>query len=429
MDSDEEKEDFGGVWPLPPRLGRPKPFGIQWREWEWDPAANGGQGTEVVRRKTEFFKTEEARDAAAAARRKAKARGQGAIPMRAEIEEFRAFKAAIGNANWREVVNGWRSDLANRGMIECSATVLDAAKREIDRATKLVDEGKMSADTLRQKRQKLDLWAEHFGPLPLNKLKGIDVEAWIDGLEWVEKGATFNNYLKFVRNALTPYVKSGMIPRNPCESVVRRDETTDTGINDPQEMAVLFDFALRSDRHKVAIGRLALEAFVGLRFSSGARLEKADINFEDKGILLPRQKLKTGMVEGGKSHYIDGVIPEQIWAWLAVTPDECWALSERQYERLKCELFLDAKVRHPPNTFRHSFCTFDMLMHKKASRTAYILGHQDEDLIYQRYKGLRARGRIMTEADGKLYQSLTPATVAKVAKGYVPPAELLHPAA
>jgi hypothetical protein len=218
-----------------------------------------------------------------------------------------------------------------------------------------------------------------------------------------------------------------MIPRDPCGVVKLRDESTETGINTPQEMAVLFHHALTHDRYTVAIGRLALEAFLGFRFASGARIEKGDINFDDKGILLPRQKLKTGMVEGGKSHYIDGVIPAQVWQWLAVTPDECWELTERQYERLKCELFVEAQVIHPHNTFRHSFCTYDMLVHKKASRTAYILGHRDEDLIYQRYKGLKAGGRIMTEADGRLYQSLVPKNVAAAAKGYVPRAGLALP--
>jgi integrase len=427
-----EKPDFGGVWPLPPRLGRPKPYGVQWREWTWDPLANGGAGDQVEQRKTEFFTTEALRDARATKLRQERARGSLRTATRAEIEDWRSFRAAVGETPWQEVVAGWRSDLTSRGLVPCIVTVDDAVKRELARVNKLLEmkPPQIAKGTVRHKIQKLGLFKDQFGHLRINQVKGLDVETWIEDFDEVQSNGTFNNYLKQVRVALQPYVDAGMLPRNPVAGIKFRDESTgEVGINTPQESAALFAFAMKSDRFKVAIGRFALEAFVGLRFSSGCRLEKSDLNFEDKGILLPKRKLKTGLAEGGRRHYIDGVIPGQVWEWLAITPDECWQLDPRQYERLKCDLFTEAKVAHPHNAFRHSFCTYDVAVHKNAGRTAYILCHTDQDLIWSRYKGVQARGKIMTEADGKVYQSITPETAEKLAEGYVPPAELMLPAA
>lgn len=431
-DEKDQKPDYGGVWPLPPRLGRPKPYGVQWREFAWDPDANGGQGAEVERRPSEFFPTEVLRDARAAALRKARAKGALHTATRAELEDFRRFKSATLGTPWTEVVAGWRSDLHAKGMTPCTVTVQDAVDRELARVKKLLEmkPPRVAKGTVRHKIQKLGLFAEQFGHLRINQVKGVDVELWIEDFDEVESNGTFNNYLKQVRVCLQPYVEEGMLQRNPVSGVKFRDESTgEVGINTPEEMAYLFAFAMQADRFKVAIGRFALEAFLGLRFSSGCRLEKGDINFADRGILLPKHKLKTGLADDGKRHYIDGVLPAQIWKWLAITPDECWALTPRQYERLKCDLFTEARVVHPHNTFRHSFCTYDVAVHKNAGRTAYILCHADQDLIWSRYKGVQARGRIMTERDGQVYQSIAPENVLRLAKGYVPPAEPALPAA
>jgi hypothetical protein len=120
------------------------------------------------------------------------------------------------------------------------------------------------------------------------------------------------------------------------------------------------------------------------------------------------KKLKTK-----KRHYIDG-LPGQVWEWLAVTPEACWDLTARQYMELKSRLFVEAGVPHPHNCLRHSFCTYDVAAHKNPGRTAYILCHRNQDLLWDRYKG-NAK-----EADGVTYQAITPGKAASLAEGYVP---------
>lgn len=418
--------NFGGVWPLPARPGRPKPYGVQWRETTWDRAANDGRGAEVDRRPSEFFATEEQRDKRAAQLRKDRAKGALHTVTRGALEEYRSFLAATGGAPWQDVVAGWRAHQVSTGVIECNVLIGAAVQTEIDRAKKLLDGGKMADGSFRHKKQKITAFAEFFGHLAVNRVSGNEIEMWADSIDGVESGAAFNKYVKQVATVFRPYVKNGTLRVNPCAAVRLRDEKTDeVGILTVQETAHLFAFALQSDRYRVAVGRLALEFFLGFRFSSACRLEKKDINFADRGVILPRKKLKTGMVEGGRAHYIDGKIPKQLWRWLAVTPEACWSLTARQYLTLKSDLFRDARVLHPNNCSRHSFCSYDIAAHKDAARTAYLLCHQDQQLVWNTYRGHQARGVLVTERMGRLYQIITPKTAHRLARGYVSSAEIL----
>jgi integrase len=407
-----KRPNYGGVWPFE-RPGRPNPYGVQWREKSWSSKANGGTGGEIEQKKTEFYDTAEKRDARAAELRKQRKGGTLATATRSEVGEWRAFQSAVNGVPWQDVVAGWRAWMMQSGLTECTVTVEEAVKSHLLAAKKRseTEPPQLSPDTYRQKKHKLTLFTEQFGHLRLNQIEARDVEAWIEDFDDVKAEGTFNNYRKHVRALIQPHVDSGLLRRNPIDAVKLRDDSTgEVGILTVQQTARLFSFALVTPKYREAIGRLALEAFVGLRFSSGCRLEKSDLKFKERGILLPKHKLKTR-----SRHYIDGM-PDQVWAWLdpKITPDSCWELTPRQYMELKSNLFTEAGVPHPFNCFRHSFCTYDVAAHKNPGRTAYLLCHKDQDLLWARYKGNA------TEADGKLYQTITPQTALLLAKDYVP---------
>lgn len=392
------------------RPGRPRPFGVLWREKKWDDATK----REIVERPSEFFEKERDRDARFNEIIRQRRDGNLVTASRGDIEEFRAFKAAVGDTPWQEVVAGWRFGLMQAGIAPCPVTVEQAVEKylaeikppEVPAGSERIA-GTVSLDTYRQKKHKLTLFSEQFGSLTLDAIDAREVEDWINDFEEVQAEATFNNYRKHVRALLQIYVDKGLLRRNPIDEVKKRDDSIDVvGVNEPHDIAKLFAYALKSEKHRPALGRLALEAFAGLRFSSGCRLAKHEINFADRGVLLPKAKIKTGK-KTGRRHYIDS-LPDNLWAWLAVTPDECWELTPRQYLELKSTLFAEAKVPHPRNCLRHNFCTYHLRLHQNPGKTATILCHSGQDELWDHYAG------IGTHAKGGEYFAITPESVCQL---------------
>lgn len=283
-----------------------------------------------------------------------------------------AFKKVIGDADPLQVAHEWIVERREAAVL-ASTTVREASARYL----KAREADGIAKATLTHAKMDIGRFALQFGERSLS-ITPDEIRAWLGMLPYAD--VTKRNHYKRV-NAFYNWAKlERLCVLNPCDNVkspIRdSDDVTVLGVDAVKK---LFKTA-RKLRPQVC-ARLALEAFAGLRFSSAARLVKADINFADKGITLPAAKLKTR-----KRHYIDG-LPGNLWKWLRSAPDEAWALTERQYLTLKSEAFRLASVQNPGNVLRHSFCSYHVAMHKDAARTAVILCHASPRTLYQHYKG------------------------------------------
>lgn len=401
-----------GVW-IVDRPGRPNPFGVQWRERVWDDITKA----EREEKRTEFFSSASDRDKRRATLYANKLAGRANDLSRDEAQEWRAFTAAAGGVPWRTIFAGYQSWLHHTGAKASGVTV------EAYRGRYLADcEAKtrrtppeMSKDNFRHKKSTLHNFAASFGHIMLEDTKADQVEKWMDSLGNAS-GFTFNSTRKILFAFFNDAVRADVISDNPIEGLRRRRAVVDNRkrILTPQQTAKLFAVAMSDARFQPGLARLALEAFVGIRFSSAQRLANDDIKLEDRGVLLPAGQLKTGL-ESGVGHYIEGA-PEQLWAWLAIAPKSGWELSERQYMGLKSLLFVAAGVPHPANCFRKSFCTYDLNAHRNPGRTAFLLGHTNQKQLWRTYKGNAS------QADSLLYQAITPQTCEAIARGEALPA-------
>ncbi len=338
---------------------RPKPYGVQWR-------------VDGVR-KTEFFAEEGARDkrflALAADKKK------GALHhalTKQEVAEYRAMKSTFGQADWHEIYNGYvaYSTITTGQTPNQSLTVKDACSQYLEEQEKRLALHKVSEDTMRHKRTKLRRFAEAFGANQLASVPAVRIVEWLEDDLDLSNGTTFDSWLAHIRAMFSYFVRTKKIRDNPCEEIEKRGTATEyVNILSVRDTAKLFQYALQ--HKKVAIGRLALEAFAGIRFGSATRLEKNDINFVDHGINLPAHKLKTGMTDG-RRHYIDG-LPDNLWEWLAIATEDTWSLTGSEWMHIKTEVFTKAKVPHPKNCLRHSFATYHLAMRKNPGETATIL--------------------------------------------------------
>ncbi len=402
--SNANRESTRGVRCLKPRLGLPHPFGVQWAERVWDDT----NGREIRKVKSMFFATAEARDTRAAALRKARREGMLRTLTRREIDEWAAFKTAIGAVSWQDVVAGWQAYRTEKGLVLSTCTVDTHVKDYLARLKARKVAGGVSAGTYQHRNQKLSLFAEHFGHLAINQVLPDDVRAWLRQLQLPAAG-TFNNYRKILSAFFSDAVDARLLTENPIARVAIRDDPRDeVGILTVPQIAHLFHTALTALdaegelRFGPALWRLSLEAFAGVRYSSACRLKAADVNATDRGIRHPARSIKTK-----KRQYVDGY-PDVLWAFLAAgkPADD---LSERHYLALKSALFAAAGVPHPHNCLRHSFATYHVASRANPGATAYLLCHRDQKKLWDHYKGNA------TSAEGAAFEALRPESVLRVA--------------
>ncbi|HVT74601.1 MAG TPA: hypothetical protein VHD61_15815 [Lacunisphaera sp.] len=395
-----------GVRKLPVREGRPNPFGVQWAERVWVPE----MAREVRKVKTKFYPSADLRDRRFHELKDEKRAGALRTISRAEIDQWHAFKAAIGDTPWPEVVAGWRGFLRVNGLTPCTLKVAELFGDCLVRAEAAKDAGKLSADTFRQKKHKWGLFTAAFGRRTISDIQPSDIERWLDGFAF-ESNITRDVYLKHVRLPFAIAMKRRLLQANPCDQVEKMGVQVDAVRHLPVEaVAKLFHTAqthrdkLQRQPFRVMLARLALEFFAGIRFGSATRLTKSDINGKECGLLHPRPSIKTR-----KRQYIEGY-PDVLWAWLKIAPEEGWSLTPRQYLELKSRLFVTAGVPHPHNTARHSFCTYHVAVRRDASLTAFLLCHVNARKLWDTYKGNATR------EEGERYENLTPERVATVAR-------------
>jgi integrase len=214
-----------------------------------------------------------------------------------------------------------------------------------------------------------------------NLITPQDIRDWLEAL--AAKGlsrTTVHHHLRTLSMFFNRCVAEGWVNRNPCSAIqFRRKHSEEIQVLSLDDARKLFKEA---EGTRMA-GMIALEAFGGLRASSAFRLELSDINFEERSILLPASKHKTGR------RYLLEKLPDNLWAWLeqAKQIEGAFGFSSPVYSKEKAALFARAGVRNPGNILRHSFCSFHVALHMDAGRTALLMQHANQHMLYRHYRG------------------------------------------
>lgn len=377
----KEKE---GPWPprglsFEDRPGIPKPFLARWRE-------PGGK------KKSRSFADTVARDRFAKDWIRRRENWGKAAPLvhPRTVETWRIFDELTGGHDPLEIARFW---LKHRKVREGVMPLADAVRRFQEIRAGL----QLSGDTTSHMRLHMRRLLAAFPARTIGSITADDLRTWLAGLRDEDglpmAGYTLRHHLRSVGILFATAMKERWIEEDPTEAVdeptVKQGEIHVLAIDDAEKL-------FRANRDSLVVGRLALEAFAGLRFSSAARISSAEILHEERGIVMPGTKHKSG-----RRHYVDGY-PKNLWKWLERAPAACWEVNARMYLKLKGEAFERAKVDNPGNVLRHSFCSYHIAQHKDAARTAVLLTHRSPAMLYQHYKG-RA-----TQADAQRYFEIVP---------------------
>ena len=122
------------------RPDRPSPFLLQW--------SRGGAT------KTESFRTSEERDYRYEEILKEQNQGnENRVFTNRELNELAAFKEAIGDNHWVDVVSGWKEYLIHTGRVTADRNLTDAVEEYIKDIDLLVLEKKLTWHSFQQKRK------------------------------------------------------------------------------------------------------------------------------------------------------------------------------------------------------------------------------------------------------------------------------------
>jgi len=305
-----------------------------------------------------------------------------------DVGEWRRYLAAKRDHFGGREPN-WAA-LSHRMTLETSAKTVGKAVEDY-RAQRAGDG--LSPATLSQMKKKLARFCEAFGASKLHEVTTEAVRAWLAKLAAEFQPWTVVDHLKVVNTFWQHARREKWCLDNPLDAVqppkVPRDEINVLTVAETEKL-------FSANAGEPCVGRLALEAFGALRFSSAGRLVAADIRWTDKGIELPGAKHKSG-----RRHYVDE-LPDNLWAWLHSAPAACWEMTERQYLKAKGEAFIRAGVTSTQNCLRHSFATYHCAAHKDAAKTAIFMQHTSPTTLYKHYKGKA------TAADGVRFFAIVP---------------------
>lgn len=322
-----------------------------------------------------------------------------------EAEALAEFSRITGGADLLTVAREW---VGWRGVAHGRISLADACERYVAAQA----EKKLARDTITHRTLHLSrLKASLPKTASLADLTPEWLRKWLSGLLDPETGAimagkTRNAHRATVNRLLEHAVAERWLDTNPMAAVPPPEADEDEAVNilTVEQTRHLFEV----NAGALCIGRLALEAFGGLRFSSAARIVAEDFDHESQGITFPGPKHKTG-----RRHYVDGW-PANLWAWVKHAPQACWELPPALYIHKKRAMMEAAGFKGGEvgregeeamrNVLRHSFATYHVAGFRDASKTAILLTHRNPSMLYAHYKG-RAN-----QADGLAYFGILPPT-------------------
>lgn len=301
------------------------------------------------------------------------------------VEALDEFKRITGGADLLAVAREW---VKWRGVAEGRLSLNDAVAGYLAAmSVKIVGRDSTTHRDLHLRRLK-----DFFGDsAKLADLTSERLRVWLAALRDPETGHLMGNTTRKAHRAtvnrmLEHAIAERWLTANPMQAVPVPDVDDGDDVNILTVEQARHLFAV--NRGALCVGRLALEAFAGLRFTSAARLAAEDLDIEAKGVTFPAPKHKSR-----RRHYVDGW-PENVWAWVKHAPEACWQLNARLYALHKRQCFERAGYKGEGaedeamrNVLRHSFATYHVAAYKDAGKTAVLLTHRNPSMLYAHYKG------------------------------------------
>lgn len=273
-------------------------------------------------------------------------------------------------------------------------------------------------DAKRHAFRQLERFASVFGAKRLFEIGVDDVREWLRGLTDNDGGPLSPHSIKDHRKNVNTFFDYCVRERwgaleNPCAFIKPPKIEDGDPVVIPLQDAWNF---FRANRDERVIGRLALEAFAGVRYTTAGLIAKEGLNFDGRGIRMSARIHKSGKKDG-RTRYRQGH-PENLWAWLAHAPESMWGMRALDYREEKRHASIRANLRPAANQsdddekrilslrniWRHSFISYHLAAFRNVPATQYLAQHSNSKTT-EEYEG------IADHMDALRYFMITPETV------------------
>lgn len=312
------------------------------------------------------------------------------------------------------VAHEWRASKQGTPKI-VGMTLADAVKKYLLLRD---DEKSWGDDAKRHAKKQLSRLVDKFGEVRLNAVGTEELRGWLRDLkDDTGKGLSACSIKDHRKNVNTFFdyclrEQWGAL-ENPCARI--KPPKLDDG--DPVVIPIrdAFEF-FKANRAEPVIGRVALEAFAGVRYTTAGKIEADAINFDGRGVRMAAAIHKSGKKDG-RARYRQGH-PDCLWKWLEHTPEKTWAMTALQYREAKRFASIRAGLRPFTiesaedrekmdglrNVWRHSFISYHLARFKSLPLTQYLAQHSSPKTT-EEYEG------IADQNDAARYFAITPETV------------------
>lgn len=244
----------------------------------------------------------------------------------------------------------------------------------------------------------LGRFGEKHAENPMISIQPDHVRTWLADIKEAGNGPiTIRHHFKNLNAFFDRAMKEKWCLENPCAPVIPPPAPEPNIKVIPAEDVFKL---LKANRDLPIVGRLAMELFGGLRYSSAKRIVLEELKVNSSAVEMPGKKHKST-----RRKFRQGQ-PPVFWAWIKHSYPACIEeISANQYRWQKRLAFLRANVTLPHNGLRRSFASYLIADTKNMPRVSYLMQHTSTAMT-EKYEG------VADENDARLVLSMTPDAVA-----------------
>lgn len=205
------------------------------------------------------------------------------------------------------------------------------------------------------------------------------LESHLSGLDRTNE--TKRTTLKRIRSLFKWLRETRQIPENPCDGWKAPTAVSKViGVMPIENGRKPFSEVPRSPHGTEILGRLALEAFAGMRHETAAQLPGNAIDFEHGIVTVP------AAIDKKRNAQFTEHVPNNLLVWF-----KWWKPKHGIWEDLRTvtlKALRSQSLRSPiPNVLRHPAASYHIAMTGDAGKTAAMLTHSNLRMLWSNYRG------------------------------------------